>query len=71
MQGDSTGELRAFASVFQALDCPAWANGKAVVLAVQRAEDPTDRKVIAMFPDEALWLHGQGRLEGWTPEEGS
>lgn len=53
--------------VYAALDCPAWVGGKEVLLAVEKNEDPAQRKVIAMFPDEARYLHSQGRLLGWTP----
>ena len=53
--------------VYTALDCPAWVSGKEVLLAVERNKDPTQRKVIAMFPDEARYLHSQGRLLGWEP----
>lgn len=52
---------------YVALNCPAWINGKEVLLAVRKDSDPENRRVIAMFADEARWLHDDGRLDGWTP----
>lgn len=55
------------ASVFVALDCATYLGDRPVVLACMNAEDPTERKVIALFPNEATALHRAGRLQGWSP----
>lgn len=52
---------------YAALDCPAWVDGKEVLLAVRTDAEPTRRKVIALFPNEARLMHDMGRLSGWTP----
>lgn len=52
---------------YVALDCPAWINGKEVLLVVRKDGNPERRRVLALFPDEARYFHREGRLDGWTP----
>ena len=54
---------------YAALEVDATVNGKDVLLAVRKDPDPEKRRVIALFPNEARWLHDADRLDHWTPEE--
>jgi len=50
---------------YAAIDVPAYVNGREALLAVRRDSDPEQRVVIAMFENEARWLHAEGRLMCW------
>lgn len=52
---------------YMALDVPAFVAGKECLLACSKNEDPEQRRVIVLMPQEARWLWNEGRLEGWSP----